>query len=161
MQTTPYEIAIIAGGFTIVGALLGAWIGYRNALNLYNVTEFNKAATTFRNAFYPELIFLRHNAKVAEAGSSSDFGEFLFHGYIHRHLEAFEVFRDYLSTEEKARIDKAWQEYCGHYDHPNEPRFAQYSYKSTERETKDEELKQLDLQRIEQILNFTNRNNLT
>ena len=157
MQTTPYEIAIIAGGFAIVGALLGAWIGYRNALNLYNVTEFNKAATTFRNAFYPELIFLRHNAIVAEAGSSSDLGEFLFHGYMHRHLKAFEVFKDYLSPREKAGIDKAWQEYCGHCDHPDEPRFAQYSYKSTERETKGEKLKQLALQRIEKILEFSNK----
>lgn len=154
MNLSPYEIALIAGGFTILGTILGAWIGYRNALNLYNVTEFNKAATTFRNAFYPELIFLKHNAKIAEAGSSSDLGEFLFSGYL-RHLKALEVFKNHLTAKEKIYIDKAWQEYCYHPDNPNIPFFEQYSWKVANKgKDYEKQLKALALNRIEKIMEF-------
>lgn len=154
MNLSPYEIALIAGGFTIIGVLLGAWIGYRNALKIYSITEFNKAAAIFRDSFLPEVTFLRHNANIANLGSSSDLGELLQYAYVHRHLKAIEVFRAYLSSKQRMAIDQAWQKYCCHPDNPELLYFEQYSYKSTERETKGESLKQLALHRIDKILEF-------
>ena len=152
MNLSPYEIALIAGGFTIIGALLGSWIGYRNALKLHNIVEFNKAATEFRNAFLYELIFLKHNACIPEGGRTyTTLNEFLFAGYVHRHLKAFEVFRNYLFGEERANIDKAWQDYC-HYDieGETEPYFAMYAENIWE----GKDTKKLALERIEEILKF-------
>jgi len=155
MQTSPYEIALIAGGFTIIGVLLGAWVGYRNALKLHRITELNNAATLFRAAFLPDLIFLKHNAKVAGAGSTDDLSEFLFHGYVHRHLKALEVFRNYLSAKEKAGIDKAWREYYCHDANPNIPFFEQYSWKVANKgKDYEKQLMALALSRIEKILEF-------
>ncbi len=152
MNLSPYEIALIAGGFTIIGALLGSWIGYRNALKLHNIVEFNKTATEFRNAFLYELIFLKHNAYIPEGERThTALNEFLFAGYVHRHLKAFEVFRNYLSSEERANIDKAWQKYC-HYDieGETEPFFAMYAEDTWE----EKDTKTLARERIEEILKF-------
>ncbi|MCX5829985.1 MAG: hypothetical protein NTV58_18610 [Deltaproteobacteria bacterium] len=152
MNVNPYEIALIAGGFTIVGALIGGWIGYRNALKLHNIVEFNKAATEFRNAFLYELIYLKHNACIPEGERTyTTLNEFLFAGYVHRHLKAFEVFRNYLSSKDRADIDKAWKEHC-HYDIEGEtgPFFAMYAEDTWE----GKDTKELALERIEELLKY-------
>ena len=92
MNLTAYELSLIAGGFGIVGAILGAFIGYYFSTRLINRQEFNKAASDFRNAFIPEIIFLKHNANVAGGNASEDVGQSLSFGHYHRHLQAFEVF---------------------------------------------------------------------
>jgi len=136
----------------IFGIFLGVWFTYRfskhligeshqNAIKLIQRQEFNKAATEFRNAFYPELIFLKHNARIDGCGSSDDLGEFLRFGYLHRHLKAFETFKTYLTSEERMAIKKKWDEYCN---------FTQYSDK-----TNEAELKKLALKGIKKILKFT------
>lgn len=141
MQTSPYEIALIAGGFTIIGALIGALIVYRNALKLHRIVEFNKAATAFRNAFHCELVYLKYNARLPECERTyTNLKEFLKAGYIFRHLKAFDIFRDYLPTKERIAIDKAWEEYCD---------FEQYSNKNNERD-----LKNIALKNIEKIFKF-------
>jgi len=163
MNLAAYELALIAGGFGIVGALLGAWTTYRlsiklsqsahdNAIDLMQLQEFNKAAAEFRNAFLYELIFLKHNACIPEGERTyTALNEFLFAGYVHRHLKAFEVFRNYLSSEERANIDKAWQGYC-HYDieGETEPDFTMYAEDIWE----GKDTKKLALERIEEILKF-------
>jgi hypothetical protein len=156
LNLSAYEIALIAGGFTIIGALLGAWIGYRNALKLHSIVEFNKAATEFRNAFLHELIFLRHNASTPEGERNyTTLNEFLQDGYIHRHLRAFEIFKNYLSPSERVNIAKAWKEYCCHPDSPSIPFFEQYSWKVANRgKDYEKQLKVLALNRIENILKF-------
>jgi hypothetical protein len=159
MQTSPYEIALIAGGFTIIGALIGGWVGYRNAIRLYNIAEFNKAASIFQNAFLPEIIFLKHNARISCAGSSDNLQEFLHFGYTRRHLKAFVAFRPYLSSKKKRCIDQAWQEYCCHPDNPKITFFEQYSWKVANKgKDYEKELKSLALSRIEKILEFSKHN---
>lgn len=141
MNLSPYELVLIAGGFTVIGALVGGWIGYKNALGIYSITEFNKSATEFRNAFLCELIFLKYNACLPECERTyTTLQEFLRAGYIFRHLKAFDTFRDHLPTGERVAIDKAWEEYCN---------FEQYSDKNNEAD-----LKKLALERIEKILKF-------
>lgn len=141
MNLSPYELVLIAGGFTIIGALVGGWIGYKNALGIYNITAFNKAATAFRNAFLCELIYLKYNACLPECERTyTTLQEFLRAGHIHRHLKAFDIFRDHLSTKERVAIGKVWEEYCN---------FEQYSNKDNEAA-----LKKVALQNIEKLLKF-------
>lgn len=157
-------IATVLAGFG--GAALGACFAYKtgmklvqethkNATDLLRRQEFNKASTRFSNAFLPELIFLKHNAKISGCGSSNDLHEFLLAGYIHRHLEAIETFRSYLLTKERMDIDKAWQKYCHHPDNPEILYFEQYSIKSTNKIRNSEiDLKKIALARIETIIKF-------
>ena len=127
--------------FHLVTLLLGFLIGHRLAIGRDKRNDFNKAATIFREAFLPEIIFLRHNANITGSSSSNSVGESLSFGYLHRHLQAFEIFRCYLSAKERAGIDKAWQKYC--YDANNWETlcFNKYSRK-------------VALERIEAILKF-------
>lgn len=155
MNLSPYELSLIAGGFTIIGALIGGWIGRKNALSVYKVSEFNKAAVVFSDAFLPEITFLRHNTNIGQLGNSSDLGEILSSAYVSRHLKAVEVFKTYLSQKQSKAIDQAWQEYCCHTQNPGVPWFEQYSWKMTGvGKQKEKELKELALDRIERILEF-------
>jgi len=49
--------------------------------------KIQEAATRFKNAFYNELIFLKHNAIVGKMGSTDNLGECLRTGYVHRQLK--------------------------------------------------------------------------
>jgi len=163
LNLSAYEIVTIAGGFTIIGALIGAWATYRlsiklsqraydNAIDLMQRQEFNKAAAEFRNVFLPETTFLKHHANIGGLGSSNNLHEILNSGYL-RQLKALEIFKSYLSSKERANIDKVWQEYCRRTDDPNVFYFEQYSTKNVSKE-REKELKELALQKIEEILKF-------
>ncbi|MCK4828210.1 hypothetical protein KA005_71430 [bacterium] len=155
MQTSPYEIALIAGGFTIIGALIGGWIGYRNALRLHNITEFNKAAADFRNAFLPLTTFLKYNANIGGLGSSNNLREILRTGYL-CHLKALEIFKSYLSATDRAAINNAWDEYChpkGIPQNPNEKRDFRFDgYMGIEESEGADKAKEVALQKIYKIL---------
>ena len=139
----------------IVGAFIGAVFSHFFSECRRRKEDFSKAATIFRDAFLPELIFLKHNAKVAESGSSNDLNEFLLFGYIHRHLKALEVYNTYLSAKERVDIDKAWQKYCHRPDNSKILYFEQYSNKDTTGTRKSEaDMKKFALDRIEEILKF-------
>lgn len=117
MELSPYEIALIGGGFTIVGALVGAWIGYRSAIKIHTITEFNKAAAKFRAAFLPQIIYLTHNADIHSCGNLR---EVLDRSYLREHLQALETFKAHLCAIKRDRIQKAWDDYC----YPKGPREA-------------------------------------
>ena len=149
---------------TVLGVLIGGPITYyyakiliqethKNAMKIAQIQEFNKAATEFRNAFLPELIFLKHDAAVEKIGSTDDISEVLRFGYIHRHLKALEVFKDYLFTEDRADIDKAWKQYCYNKDNPEILFFEQYFTGSGSKSEKEAK-KTLALERIEDIIKF-------
>ena len=139
----------------VIGAFFGSLFSYLFSERRRRNEEFNKAASKFRNAFLPEIIFLKHNARISSAGSSDNLQEFLLFGYTRRHLKALVAFKPYLAPKKKKGIDQAWQEYCCNPDKLDELYFQQYSYKSTERETIGEQCKQLALERIEKILEFS------
>jgi len=154
LNLSPYELVLIAGGFTVIGALVGGWIGYINALNIYNITEFNKAATDFKNVFLYELIYLKYNARIPEGERTyTTLNEFLFAGYVHRHLKAYEIFRNHLSAEDRIGIDKAWQKYCKHPDDPNTLYFEKYITNNVSKE-REKELMELALKNLESVLEF-------
>lgn len=151
------SIAIINAFATIFaglgGACLGAFFAFRSGRKMLRIQEFNRAATDFREAFLPEILYLQHNVRVAEAGSTDNLCDFLTAGFSNRHLKAFGRFRSYLSSETLRKFDKAWEEYCYYKiegDPDNAPFFAQYFEETWEGQpTRD-----LALRRINKILSF-------
>jgi hypothetical protein len=110
---TLFNSIITNPAFSIASLLIGFLLGHYLAIGRDKRNDFNKAAAIFREAFYPEIILLKHNVRVPDCRSYSDNpSEFLFAGYTLCHLKAFEVFRAYLSSKDKIGIDKAWKEYC-------------------------------------------------
>jgi len=139
MNLTAYELSLIAGGFGIVGAILGAYIGYYFSTRLINRQDFNKAASEFRYAFINQLNFLKSDVNTG-SGDTSNIGEYLKSHYVSYHLSAFEVFRNYLTPKERISIDSMWKEYCN---------FNQYSDKNNQ-----EAMKKLALKNLKEILKF-------
>lgn len=137
----------------IIGTTLGAWLAHFFSERRRRQDDFNKAADKFRVSFMPEIIFLRHNAKI-NGGSSNDLNEFLRAAYL-RQLESITIFKNSLSPEKRKGIDAAWKEYCHHPDNTNIPWFEQYSWKVQGKgKSSEESLKKLALERIEKILKF-------
>ncbi len=154
MKTIAIEI-LTSPAFPLITLFLGFLVGHRLSIGRDQRQEFNKAAAIFRDAFLPEITFLRHNANIGGLGSSNDLGELLRFGYIHRHLKALEIFKPYLLPKKRGDIDKAWQEYCCHPDNQNAPFFEQYSWKVANKgKDYEKQLKILALNNIEKILEF-------
>ncbi|MBU4462613.1 MAG: hypothetical protein KKB05_01545 [Proteobacteria bacterium] len=139
MNLTAYELSLIAGGFGIVGAILGAYIGYYFSTRLINRQDFNKAAAEFRNAFTNQLNVLKSNVNSGR-GDTSNIGEYLRAHYVGYHLSTFEVFRNYLTPKERVSIDSTWKEYCN---------FNQYSDKNNQ-----EAMRKLALKNLKDVLKF-------
>ena len=140
--------------FPFATLLLGYLIGHRLAIGRDRRKEFNSACDDFRDAFLPEMIFLKHNAKISDTGSSNNLGEFLSYGYIHRHLKAFEIFRNYLSSKERKDIDEAWEQYYHDKDNSITLYYEQFGIEGKKPTDKIESEKELVLKRIEKILKF-------
>ena len=95
MSLCAYEIALIAGGFTIVGAILGAWIAYRTALKTLRITEFNKAAAIFRAKFSCVQREM-NNVSIPEHGLAATIVYDLIKNALPKHEIAFIRFVPYL-----------------------------------------------------------------
>jgi hypothetical protein len=151
MNVSAYEIALIAGGFTITGILLGAWLGYRFSLSLANVNERRRAAMKLREAFKDELLALnpaKHAVKI-------DLVAFLENAFS-KHRAAVLDFAYFLAPKEKRAFYMAWYEYHCHPDARNEetvPFFEQYSCLGLTIK-QEHERKNLAQSRIERILEF-------
>ncbi len=149
---------IVTSVSTIVAALLGAIVGaffaYRTAIKTMRTQDQNKAASDFRMAFMPEILYLEHNVCISEASASTDnLCEFLRGAYVDRHLKAIHTFRAHLNQRDRKNFDRACEDYCYYRidgDPDNKPFFEQYYEKTWEGQpTKD-----LALQRINRIIKF-------
>jgi hypothetical protein len=137
----------------IIGTSFGAWLAHFFSERRRRKEEFNKAAATFRAAFLPVLIFLKHDANIGNIGSTDDLSTVLQFGYIHRHLKALEVFKNHLSAQERADIDKVWKQYCYNKDNPEILFFEQY-FTGIGSKSEKEAKKTLALERIADIIKF-------
>jgi hypothetical protein len=138
--------------FGLTGSIVGTLITHFLSKSRRNEENFKKAATKFKCAFLPEIIYLRHNANIGRGGSPSDLGEYLRGTYL-RHLEAITVFMDSLTNRQKSRVNEAWQVYCHHQKNKDELNFEQYSHKAPGKTNKDIiHSKALALERIEKLL---------
>lgn len=153
MNISPYELVLIAGGFTIVGALVGGWIGYKNALSIYNITEFNKAASKFREAFTEEIRFIDRFYAVDR--SSMDIPEVLSYA-ADKHETALIIFKDgFLCEGQRAEIENAWKTYTGDNKLMGKYTFRQYATKGNIKD--GESIRQLAITNINNLLKFAKR----
>jgi hypothetical protein len=106
----PYEIALIGGGFTLLGVLVGGLIGYRFSLALVKRQEFAKAASAFKSAFIQELRYLDHRYAPNRMGSDGVYKT--LSDAFDRHEIAVINFRPYLCRKQRIGFDRAWDDYC-------------------------------------------------
>lgn len=92
MFVTPYQLVLIAGGFTILGALLGNWLSHFFSGNRDRRKEFNEAAEILNK----KLIAERNNVSPF-AHSPSDI--------------EFELFSQHLSFWKRGCFDKCIKKY--------------------------------------------------
>lgn len=117
MQLTAYEIALIAGGFGIVGSLLGVLISYRfalkiasanfnNSLRLHNISAHKEAASNLQSAFAPKLA----NIRFSRAQATGEIQKILEVG-IDSLTTDMEKFRFHIGPENLAAYDESCSEY--------------------------------------------------
>ena len=108
MFLTPYQLALIAGGFTILGALLGNWISHRFSDYRDRRKERNDAAAKFRSAFTEIRKTIRESQPGIRSRRQTDFFQ-LFTDSYHAQYDAMLHFKDYLNNKEQEAIEKAWE----------------------------------------------------
>jgi hypothetical protein len=168
MFLTPYQLALIAGGFTILGALLGNWISHRFSDYRDRRKERNDAAAKFRSAFTEIVKTIRESQPGIRARRQTDFFQ-LFTDSYHTQYDAMLHFKDYLNDKEQEAIEKAWENHCwdGYLDEKeSHGPFLHYHYNSEVEmrdgeplitKTLDEafnEVKQLATENVEKLLSF-------
>jgi len=106
MDFNPYDIALIGIGGTVIGTLLGAWVGYRLSISLSKMSAKREAGRRLIMSFSEEL------AKLNPANSISDLD---VHWYLERafpkHHAAMIEFGFYLEGIEKDKYVKACTDY--------------------------------------------------
>jgi hypothetical protein len=117
MQLGAYEIALIAGGFGIVGALLGGFVSYRlalhiatvqfdNSVRLARINFFKEAANNLRAAFVPQLAAVR----LDQSKSAIDIQKLLEPSIAMQTIE-MEKFRFFVSPDQLSAYDEACRQY--------------------------------------------------
>jgi hypothetical protein len=101
MDVTAYDIALIGGGFTVIGTLLSYWPS-RWLMDKQNVAI---ASAKFRCSFTEEIRL------VEESTAETDFIGLFNRAYV-RHYNAVIQFLPYLCESERAEIKNAWDNHC-------------------------------------------------
>ena len=124
--------AIIAGSLGVGGTILGAVVANRmsrknsseaieasnrNAINIINRQDFNRAAAEFRDAFTEaqRLLAKHYTYEVAINKDKPSVFEIL-HKFFADHERAVRRFRSYLHKDRLAGFNKAWNTYCCYDD---------------------------------------------
>ena len=136
----PYGIALVAGGFTIAGVLLGAILTYKFSLNLARLNNKRLAGFRLREAFARELSLLQH----PEGRGIAEIPHILKTAFG-KHQMAINEFRFFLAGDELDSFNKAWKEYD---DYPD---FNKYIILPA---TSKEDIQKV-IDRINAILDFT------
>ncbi|MBI5376376.1 MAG: hypothetical protein HZA77_13165 [Candidatus Schekmanbacteria bacterium] len=112
MNISPYSLALIAGGFAIVGTMTGSWLNHRLSIirSQYDIKQL--AGMRVREAFASELATLQLDSDPALNVSS-----FLKDAFI-KHKIAVNEFMLFLTNKELTVFNKVWHEY---YSSPEIP----------------------------------------
>ena len=152
MELGPYEIALIGVGGTIVGALVGTWVGYRLSLSLSKITAKQNAGQKLRGAFKDELLALNPSQYDLEEDVPN-----LLDRSFQKHREAIYDYAFHLEAREKEQFYQAWYTYYCPEQNRSEtsiPFLEQYSCRGFTTAEKHELMKKVR-DRIEKIIEFT------
>jgi len=106
LSLSAYEIALIGGGFTLLGVLVGGLISYYFSTILINRQEFNKAAAEFRATFVDDIFRIQrsventHNVWGERPGDIAIANE-----------KAKIIFESFLTGDRACCFNSAWDEY--------------------------------------------------
>ncbi len=139
MELGSYEIALIAGGFTIAGTLVGSFVTYRFALKLASVNSRRDAGRRLREAFAPELAALH-----PVTGPKDVDVEGLLQASWPKHHSAVSELAFHLPKEQREGLEAAFREY---YEVGGSIRFFDYYMGDNPRQKFQE--------RVNAILKFT------
>lgn len=114
-----YELALIAGGFTVLGALVGGLIAYWLAIQFEAIKSAGAAKARFRASFAPTLAFIyiaRHHGIHDRPDIDAHVKQALL-----SHGAAVEVFRRFVPSDSRKRYQQTWEAYrksaaMGHED---------------------------------------------
>jgi hypothetical protein len=137
------ELALIAGGFTILGVLLGSLITFYFSLELAKRISRKDAGRRLREAFHIEQAAFDASALSERIGI-----EEMLRAAWPRHHAAVSEMKFYLPPKKAAQLDEAWQKY---HLLGGKIRFDQYVSQGT-----PDELRTKFNERVEAILKFTN-----
>ena len=109
MNTSAYEIALIGGAFTVLGALIGALVGYWLSRLLAERYAFIAACAKLRAAFAPALgqIYLAQNHGNHDRPPIDSFVK----SNLLVHASAVEEFRPHVASNNSAAYQEAWESY--------------------------------------------------
>jgi hypothetical protein len=136
MTLTAYDIALIGGGFTILGALIGALVTYFLAKDRAKqdriADRHNQAVSEFKAAFNDALInLLFHENTVA----------FIIKQFFTDHKVAYLSFREQLSDQKKKLFDQAWSQYENYFNkNVKDIVFGLFASAKTQHESEEREL---------------------
>ena len=123
-NVTAYDIAIIGGGFTVVGALIGALVAYWLTTKLEVFKENRAARSKFRAAFAPaiaQIYLARHHGThdtpvvgnilkdvlVSHASAVEEFRPFVCNGVAYQ--EAWEQYRKTVRQDNNDIDTAEWE----------------------------------------------------
>jgi hypothetical protein len=98
------EIALIGGGFALVGVFLGAWVGYYFSIRLMNRQEFNKLASKFH------IALINHSRIIKRSGFIETRADDLDIAFTNTET-AFIEFSSLLCDRQRKRINVMWDNY--------------------------------------------------
>lgn len=106
MEVSPYELALIGGGFTIAGTFAGSFITYRFALILGKIEAKRQAGRRLIDAFSMEMATLNPNLDIYPGAIKST----LINAF-EKHRKAMIEYAFYLEGAEKAEYERKCKKY--------------------------------------------------
>ena len=154
MELTAYEIALISGGFGIVGTLFGVFLTHRLALHLANrqfdnairidkVTAKKRAGASLRSTFARQMA----NIRFSNAQTAVEI-QFILEKTLQEVLVETQKFRFYINSDHFEAYDRA----CTEYQTISTIRALNYQTLG-----KDKTPKQLVEEKIHAILDFIDK----
>lgn len=109
MNVSAYEIAIIGGAFTVLGALIGAIVGYWLSRLLAEKQAYTVACSKLRASFAPTLgqIYLAQKHGNHDRPCIDTFVK----DNLLVHASAIEEFRSHVSCKNSKAYQSAWEDY--------------------------------------------------
>lgn len=122
INISSYGIALIAGGFTIIGALISSVVTYWLIIQLDESKERRAAGARLRAAFAPALGIIdlaRHQATASEIPHDVPVVGDIIKKFLPDHAAAIEVFRPFIGDNDRTEYQEAWKQYRKTVRQPN------------------------------------------